>query len=332
MKNLLFAFSLILISATAQGFEIKFGNDRSELPEWVASPLADDRDYIYGVGDGRSLAAATQSALNSISGKLATVVSSNISANTTLRQGKASVYFSEDVSTKTFDTKLSSYEVERSTFQNETYYVMVKMSRNAFVNDTKARLKIIDDRLNSHVVAASKISKLQHYLALNEVKSDIVEASTLVLLLQAASPTFDAEKYLFLYRKLQSESDALIFQLHVKVEAPHEMRPVAEMLVSLLGEKGISASLGGTEQSDATINVTGGVQNKILFSEYTTQLRVNTQIQDRSGRKLNSKERVVAGSSMSSYDLAMRAAVNRLKEGWEDDGVLAVLGLPSGEK
>src|SRR5262245_23934398 len=121
-KKFLFALIFFLGTAHANG-----------LPQWVSNPEQDDAKSIYGVGDGSSLARATQSALNNISGKLATVIKSNITANTTLDQGRTSVYFSEDVSTKTFDTKLSGYEVERSVVQDGTYYVMVRMSRSAFV-------------------------------------------------------------------------------------------------------------------------------------------------------------------------------------------------------
>ncbi len=328
MYRLPLIVALLFSPFAAQGFEIKFGgSSQTEIPKWVANPVSDDAGYIYGIGEGESLAKATQSALNNISGKLATVVSSNISANTTLSQGKTSVYFSEDVSTKTFDTKISSYEVVQSAAQGSVYYAMVKMSRSAFVNDTMARLKTIDDRINNKISVASKVSRLRHYLALNEIKPDVTEASTLVLLLQAASPSFDGDRYLSAYRKYQAAAEEMLFKMHFNVDAGPGMSSVAEMLVGLLGAENLSASTEKGSQADATIVVTGTVKRSTLFSEYTTQLRVNIQVKDGAGRKINSKEHVVAGSSLTNFDSSLITATNLLQQKLENEGVLVLLGL-----
>jgi uncharacterized protein YutD len=320
-------FAIMCGAYTAHAFEIRFGSSESKMPQWVAIPAVDDADYIYGVGQGDSLAKATQSALSSISGKLATVVSSNISSDISVNQGQVNGYFSEQVRTKTFDTKLSNYEVVKSDNQGDVFYVMIKMSRLAFVKDTMARLKLIDDRLNNTVSQAKKVSRLQHYLALNEIKPDIIEATSLVLLLQAASPTFVSEKYLASYQKHQAMANEMLFQIKFKVDADPKLSDVAEIIIKLLGTEKLSASLSKTGKADAVIAITGSTKNSIIFSEYSTQLRIKIQVTDDSGRKINTKELVVAGSSMTNFDTSKITAANLLEKELENEGAFALLGL-----
>jgi LPP20 lipoprotein len=160
-KIICWLFLLILCLKAAYAFENGLGEGKQEMPLWVANPIADSSDYIYGVGEGVSLAKAEQSALSNIGGKLATVVSSNISSETTLDQGRVNSYFSEQVKTKTFDTKLSGFELVQSASHDNRYYAMVRMSRSTFVKDTLGRLKLIDERLNNRVTNASKVSRMQ---------------------------------------------------------------------------------------------------------------------------------------------------------------------------
>lgn len=325
--SMLMAAALMTHVQTVHAFEIRFGGSTKEIPQWVANPAADNADYIYGVGESDTLAKAVQSALNSISGKLATVVSSNISAQRTLNEGKLSARFSEEVKSKTFATKLSKYEVVQSASQDEHFYVSVRMSRPAFVSDTTARLKILDERLSHQILLASEASKFQHYLALNEVKSDMVEATSLVLLLQAASPTFDGEKYLSTYRAHQATADELPFQMSFRVEVGPGMASVGEMVARLIGSEKLSVSVANSGKAEAVISVTGSLQNKIIFSEYSTQLRVKIQVTDDSGRKIHTEEHVVAGSSLSSFESSKITATNLLETELQNESVLVMLGL-----
>lgn len=323
--------SLIFVLAcwanVSHSFEISFGSKAKEIPQWVSNPKLDDAEYIYGVGEGDALAKAVQSALNNITGKLATVISSNISSETTLSQGKVNANFSEEVRSKTFDTKLSNYEVVQSSSQDDHYYVLVKMSRQAFVKDTLARLKTVDDRLNSRVSLASKVSKLQHYLALNEIKPDILDATALVLLLQAASPAFESDKYLSVYRKYQSTMNEMLFQLNFRIVADPKLSGVAEIISNLLSTEKLSSSTTRTGKADAVITITGSVQRNIVFSEFATQLRIKIQVADETGRMVNSEDHVAGGSSLSSYDASMITTTNMLAKQLEDEGAFTMLGL-----
>lgn len=327
MIKVMLLFALVIPTFSAQGFEIKFGSSaKREIPRWVENPTEDDAEYIYGIGSGNSLDRAKQSALSNISEKLATVVSSSISASTSVQQGHVSSNFSQDIQAKTFDTKLTSYEIVKSVSQEDVFYVMVKMSRSAFVKDTQARLKIIDDRLKNKVAQAGKVSKLQQYFALLEIKPDIADASALVYLLSAASPSFDSESYLSAYRTYQVMTDEMLYQLRFKVVPGTDMGQVAEMVIELLGEQRLSASRDET-LPDANITIKGSVQKSMLFGDYTTQLRIAIQVQDKSGRKINVQEYVVAGSSRTNYENSMTTATKLLQQKLEEDGILVAVGM-----
>jgi hypothetical protein len=325
--HVLLVFALVLFTNVSHGFDFGFGKKAKTIPQWVESPKADDSEYIYGVGEGDSLAVAVQTALNNISGKLATVVSSNISSETTQNQGSVSGYFSEQVKTKTFDTKLSGYEVVKSEAQDDRFYALVKMSRSTFVKDTMTRLKTIDDRINSRVALASKVSKLQQYLALNEIKPDMVDASALVLLLQAASPSFDSTKYLSVYAKHQTAANEMLYQMNFRIEADASTAAVADIIVELLSSEKLSAVIANSGRADAVISLKGSAQKKFLFNEYSTSLKVKIQVTDETGRKVNTEEHVVAGASPSSYESSMVTASNMLGDKLREKGAFALLGF-----
>lgn len=327
MLKIFLLFLLSISAFAADGFEISFGNShKSEIPTWVANPVEDDTNYIYGIGSGNSLPKAEQSALSNISQKLATVVSSNVSSYVSDNQGKVNASYSQEISAKTFDTKITNYEVVKSASQGDIFYSMVRMSRSSFVKDTMDRLSAIDDRLTNKVKQASNVSKVQQYVALLEIHPDIIEATSLVFLLQSASGSFDSTKYFSKYSKYQSLADELLYQLRFKIEFSPEFAYVGEMVINLLGEAKLSAA-PDEHQADATIKIKAITTRSFLFNEYTTQLRVTFQTVDKSGRKVNSKEYIVAGSSMTSYDNSMRTAVQLLQNKLQDDGILTTIGL-----
>jgi len=329
----LFKLGLLIILGlapyTARGFDFGFGwTAKTEVPEWVANPTKDDAKFIYGIGSGISLAKAEQAALKNISGKLATVVSSSVFANTSVHQGAVSSTFSEEIITKTFDTKLSGFETERSDQQGKVFYVKVRMSRTLFVKDTLERLASIDEKIASKIKLASRDSKLQLYFALISTRPDVSEATTLVYLLQAASPSFDSNSYLIKYREYQSRAEEMPYRLGFRVNATAEMKLISDLLVSMLGEHGLLL-LKQADQADATIRINGSADNKRIFGDYMTQLRVTIQVDDKLGRKIKTQEYVVAGSSLNGYENSLRDALQLLRQRWEDEGVLSVVGMRS---
>jgi hypothetical protein len=104
------------------------------------------------------------------------------------------------------------------------------------------------------------------------------------------------------------------------------MEPVAEMVIGLLGEQRLSASRDDG-QADANITIKGAAQRSMLFGDYMTQLRVTIQVQEKSGRKINAQEYVVAGSSRTSYSNSMITATKLLQQKLEEDGILVAIGM-----
>jgi hypothetical protein len=328
MKKISFLLlSLFFCLKATHALETGLGDSTKEMLPWVANPTADTLDYLYGIGEGNSLAKAEQSALSNISGKLATVVSSNISSETTLDNGRVNAYFNERVKSKTFDTKLSGYELVQSALHNKQYYAMIRMSRSIFVKDTLGRLTLIDDSLNNRVTLASKVSKMQHYLALNEIKPDIDQATELTLLLQAASATFQSDQYLHKYQKHRSQLNEMLYLLRFKVEASSDLSSVAEIISRLLEKQKLSTSAPKKGHADAVITLTGGAEKSFIFSEYTTQLRIKIQVKDQAKRIINTEEFVVAGGSMTNFEASMRTASRILETELENKGLLTILGM-----
>jgi hypothetical protein len=155
----------------------------------------------------------------------------------------------------------------------------------------------------------------------------MVDATALVLLLQAAAPEFESEKYLSTYRKYQSTMNEILFQMNFRIEADPKLSRVAEIITNLLGNEKLSSTSSKSEKADAIITVSGSVQRNIVFNEFATQLRIKIQVADETGRIVNTEDHVAGGSSLSSYDASMITTTNMLAKKLGDEGALALLGL-----
>lgn len=313
--------------AFALDLSFGFGNSSKAPPKWVEEPPSDNTEFIYGIGSGESLEKAQQASLSNISSKLATVISSNITANTSVSQGKVSSQFSENITAKSLDTKLSNFETVKTEAQGGVIYVLTRMSRPAFVKNTLSHLSSLDQELDGNISLARKQSKLQEYLALANAQVKIQEATDLVYLLQATDPNFRSNDYFNKYLGYQKGLDELIYSIRFKIKTlSGDLAPISEMLVSFLGENKLSAS-ANEQKPDVVITVKGKTQKSILFGDYTTQIRLFIQTTDSTGRTFNPQELVVAGSSRVSYENSMVTATALVKSKLEELGAFQSLGL-----
>jgi hypothetical protein len=98
-------------------------------------------------------------------------------------------------------------------------------------------------------------------------------------------------------------------------------------MIKLLGNEKLSASLSKKGHADAIITISGSAKKSVIFSEYTTQLRVKIQVSDQGRRTINTEEFVVAGGSMLNFDSSMKTATRFLETELESKGMLTILGM-----
>ena len=109
--------------------------------------------------------------------------------------------------------------------------------------------------------------------------------------------------------------------------AKPEFSEVAEIITNLLSGEKLSTTYSTTGKPDAIITISGSIQRSIIYSEYSTQLRIKIQVADDTGRNINSEDHVVGGSSLTNYDASMITATNMLAKKLEDEGAMSILGL-----
>lgn len=303
------------------------GTGGGRFPEWTLTPPADDAGFMYGAGEGSTASDALRSALTSINGRIATVVDSSISSRTSLVNGTVSSAFTEEIRARTMETRLSGYEIVRSAAMNGRFFVLVRLPRALFVNDTKSRLATIDGRIASVVASSSQLSNLQCYRALLSVRKELAEATNLVYVLMAVDPGFQADPYLERYRACNARTEELLSQLHFSLAYEPGLKPLADVLIGMLGEQRIAASWADGSRSDAYVVVRGDARNSILFSEYHTTIRVTVQLLDVTGNVVNSREYTATAASLNGYEAAISSAMRQLESRLRQAGPLAAVGL-----
>lgn len=324
MRTAIFSIMLMLQCVSA-GLTI---NSAVATPvSWIVNPPVDDPEYMYAVGGGVDAGAALRSALSSINGRIATVISSSISSSTMVSGDVAVSNFREDIKAKTFETKLSGYEVVASRVDAGIIYVLMRMSRRAFVSDTMLRLKAVHGRIINSIEGASSSSKLKRYLAIRQSRQDIAEASSLAYAVMAVDPGFNADQYLTTYRAYENDLSGMLYRLNFLVVASPELHAISESVVQMLGEQKISVVTPGSGVPDGTIRVTADTRHTNLFSEYLTRLDVTVQLTDASGFVISSVKHSASAASLKNYEQSMASASSQITAKLKQAGSVALLGI-----
>ena len=297
------------------------------FPDWVLTPAKDTSETIYGIGSGFSYNEAKEAALRDISGKLITEISSQSRSEVSLYNSSVSRSANTSINTRTIDTQLSDYKVVNSEQIGNEIFIQLSMSRSGFIKSTSSRLKELDDKIKHSLNNASKKTKLQQFIATQDLLPAIEKARSLVLLLQAAGSKLNADKHLNYYNDAINSSDDLLYGVRFNVSSNRSLHGFAKHLVTLLHNENISASMSKAGNADVYIHVSGDVKKSFLFSQHMAQLRAHIKISDNKNRVISVREYESSGSSVTDPDAASISAIKKMSSQFKDKGILNALGL-----
>src|SRR5690606_25184403 len=100
------------------------------LAEWWQNPPADTDAYLYGLGEGGSLALAQQQALASISGKLSTQISASLDRVTQDTGVAYNDNIRRQIRSEVNTTELSQFQLLKSHQLGKSVYALVQLDRH----------------------------------------------------------------------------------------------------------------------------------------------------------------------------------------------------------
>lgn len=296
------------------------------LPEWVKSPPGDDTDNMYGIGEGYSLDGAKQSALKDIAGKLATHIKSETENRTYLQNNHLDSTYKQRIKTQVKETKLTSYEVLKTAQQAGQYYVIISMSRAAFIKDKQNQLSQITSKIETvleNVEAKNKLIQLVRYNRSIQLSN---QARPLIYLINAADPQANLQHYLDGYRQYEQKEKHLSENTRFFLTSNSEFTPLTTQIKKMLQTNGFQVT--NRTSADSILEIQGTIAEQDIFSTKSVNINFNVLTKTKSGQLIGNEAYQLYGSSVSNFETSRQLAFGKLvKKLSNKHGIYQMLGL-----
>ncbi len=283
--------------------------DPTPIPNWVQTPPSDSNEYIYGIGEGFNLSAAKKNGLRDIAGKLSTNISSKSESKASDHDGNSSRYFRQKVNAFIKDTKLSSYEVIKTVQQKEQFYVLIAMSRTAFIKENQARLDEISEEIKTQLSGVSSKNKLLQLVSYNKAVQLSTKAKDLLSVLSVTDSTFNSKPYLNTYLSYQQKEKSLTEKTQFSLNSTAAMQPLLTQIKRTLQTNGFQVNTAST--SDSVIEIVGVIAKNEIFSTKNVNIKFEILVKTNSDQLIKSSSYNLNGSSTTSFAMARDGAFNQ---------------------
>ena len=277
------------------------------IPDWVKAPPADDGKYMYGIGEGYSVANAQKNALRDIAGKIATNINSESEDRTLLADDQLSSSYRERVNTRIDDIKLTNYKVLKTEQQQSQVYMLVAMSRSVFITDKQNSLSEINAKIAQQLEGVSGKNAVEQLFAYNNALQLAKDGRRLITLLVTVNPTFDAEKHLSYYRQLSAQEVQVAKRASFYVVPNSGLNVVAAEVKKAMQTKGFNIS--SSRSATGRITLEGNIKEADLFGNKNAVIEFDVVLATNKGKFLSRKHYRLMGSSTADYVNAKQRAL-----------------------
>jgi len=329
-RKLFFYFLLIVVIATVNAGCATSGSSSQsiDLPDWVLSPMQDNINTLYGIGQGSTLDAAKQAALADVAAKLFVRVSGSTTVEIQADNNIVMESVKDSIKTQINETQLSHYNMDQVASVGESYWVQLNIPRDILVQNTEKSLHLSNRELDDSFHAFKELSSVQQYIKTSELKNDTDSAITLWILLQALEPARKNDAQDRVYSSYMSLLLQAKESLSFSIVNSDDTTGFAELLSVLLSKESIEAKLTNNQNIiGPSIKISGKFKTFSLFDEKQVQADVTIKVFDERGDLIAKRHHSMAGTSVSSYDSAKRSAARRLSDKFEAQGVQESLGI-----
>lgn len=300
--------------------------DAGPAPEWVLNPPPDTGTAWYGVGEGVDREIARRAALKDVATKLRVSISGRIDSQVTDTNGKVDRQARSRLSEEVQKTEFRNFSVEQTAQGGKGFYVLVKVDRQAFMGDIRAKLDPLDATIEQSVASLEKASPLERFIGLRRLLPTLDSASAQAQLLVGAenggSGLAKLKRYQAVQQKVDEAPAGLVFQLQAKPQDAD----IADAVGTFMNEnrmRAVTTAGGGGN----VLVVTAVNREDELYGSKVVKLNVNLNIRDDRGQSLASRDHEVSGTSRYDYKAARQNAVQALLAALREEGLIAGLGF-----
>lgn len=297
------------------------------LPAWVESPPADSASHYFGIGQGKSIANATQSALESVAGKLMTEVESDLTIATQVQDNVAKSEVASQIRSQVAKTNLANYSVEATEKDGKDYFILIKVEKAAVLQANQDALKELMSELNAYFTRLDERGSLAVKDDAKGVGEKIRQARSKALISRSLNPNYDHTGISNTLRSYENKLSQKVANQTIYISSSPALKNLAQKIANQLTNEGYTVTLNKPTQPAPTIHLNGNFREFEQFQQKHVAANAAVRVTDEFNKALYTSEVVLSGASMMSYDSAKTIAVNRYIKELEVYGAATSFGL-----
>jgi hypothetical protein len=322
------AFGLLLSGCAQMGAMTGMGKSAPSAapPEWVISPPIDTDDAMFGVGEGLDVGTATRLALRDVASKLRVSVSGSVRNQVSEANGRVDTSASSSMLSEIQKTEFRQYSLVQSAPSPAGVFALVKVDRQAFLNDTRDRIQRMGLLTGQLLGGSANGNQLDKYVALQRARPLLASQQGLFLMFKAPDLKPDDRTRQSALQRQLADADAAASKVVLQLTAAADDADVRGVLASMLSEQGLRVS----EQAGASqgvLDVAAPMQVSKFGQDTIVRLSAKLTLKDNRGAVLGSREHLVTAASRSDARMARQQAVIKLQQDLKALGLLPALGI-----
>lgn len=324
-KILLLIVTLLVLSFSGCTSTKKQNNMSVDIPSWYLNAPNNNSVYLYGTGEGSTLNESKNVALNNLASKLSVKVSSVINTYKTSSTNSSGDSFynkdvSQDLNIEIEKMRFSNINIEKSTQLGNSFFTLVKISRDKLFNETFKEFSLLDSSINENLNVISTKSTLEQIKDLENLYPKLNDAKKDAFLLYTINNEFDYSKYIRNYDKNINKIDILKDGILINVTTNENSKFFYNQLLQLLNENSYKVSTNGN------VNIIINNDKRYSVARGWQIVKVSTTIKTMSNNKTLSNITINSvGRSTSSQENALAQASMHFKKQLHEIGLNSIL-------
>ncbi len=267
------------------------GCQSTTRPDWYSNIAGNDIDYIYAVGDGRSLSSAKKSALSQINEQLWTQVSSSSAYIEQFKQVNDNQFSHQSadnrINTQSAEMIFTGIEFLQSAQDDAGFFVQARIKRENIKNQLKADLAAIEVRAQMILQQKAHQDLLIWWLANRTVDHLFRQYQVKVGVLSALDVT-PVNKMTYL-PQLATEVEKVRSSLLIRIVSDHRDRISIGVLQKQLALEGIATIEQTKPQITHTIIMKSNYRQSIVGDAFITTKFTDLITNNKNGKTLSKK-------------------------------------------
>ncbi len=305
--------------------------EEKPLPHWYLNPPANDHQWLYGTGVGRSVAHARSEALEQLLSQLSISVHASLSVQTQSRQGDQVGYsqqMAHEVRTEIAQIRVGNHQLlEAKELASDRFAVLIRSDRQGFIDALSRDLHEKLDRLHADRSRLERSHILKRYGQLREAHEAHDQMVVTLTILRGLDPAYDARSIEASIGELLDAYAALRESLRFSLngEGVHTQSMIAA-LRSGLSEAGYTLS---DRTGEGRLHTRVEVQSALSQARglQIADIILTLEVQDVHQQTIGGNRHTFRLGAERGLDRAIESAASQLERTIEREGILAVLGL-----